>query len=153
MTQGNLSKAEAASALAGIHASEARLAQRAAVCPPWLHAVFGLMFFGLIGAIAVSHGVQMIASAVMIVVAVVLIRRQRQRGLFITGLRRDRTLPITLVMIGLALVLVVAALHMRDNDFSTWSKLALATIAGALFWALSVLRMRVFLHQLTRDAA
>ena len=141
-------------ALAGVHASQARLAARAGDCPPWRHALFGMLYFILVGGIAMSGTGQIVASVIVLAAAAFIARDdRRRRGLLITGLRRDRTLPVTLGFLSVLVALVFAAMHMREHDFTNASKIGLAVIAFAAGTAFSMARQRVFRRQLMDHGA
>ncbi|WP_095012854.1 hypothetical protein [Tsuneonella mangrovi] len=141
-------------ALAGVHASENRLAERAGVCPPWRHALYGALFLVLIGSITISDKVQLVGSGIVILAAALMAYYdRRRRGLLITGFRRDKTLPVTLGFLGLLMVLVVSAVQMREASFAPLSKAGLAAIAFIMGTIFSVVRQRVYLRQLTDHSA
>jgi len=144
---------EAQSALASVHSAEARLANKVGHCPPWRHAAFGALFALLIGSIAISSTVQFAAMPVIIAGVVLLIRWDRKRyGVFINGYRRGRTLPVTLGFVGIMIVLVVAAMHMRVNGFTDASKIGLAALAFAIAIGFSLAWGRTFMRELAGSA-
>lgn len=136
-------------ALAAVSQTRADMVRDLGTCPPWRHALFGAMFFVLIGSISISSTVQM-ATAPLLVIAVLLLRRSdiRRTGVFINGYRSGATLPVTLALVGALIAFVVAAMHMRMNGFSIVSKLALATLAFALSTWASVVWQRIFRREL-----
>lgn len=141
---------QAAEALAGVRASHARLAARSAVCPPWRHAAFGAIFALLIGSIAISSQVQMLAMPVILIAIFALLRYDRKRyGMFISGYRRGKTRPVTLTYLGTMIGLVAAAMYMRTHDFNNASKAGLATIAFIMAIAFSLVWHRVYHAELT----
>lgn len=145
---------QARASLAAVHSSETRLADRVTDCPPWRHALPGALLGAYIGAISISMTMQAWAMPlVLLAVGVIIWTERRRKGLFVHGFRRGKTLPITLVFVAVITCLVVAALHMREHDFSIWSKLALACIAFALTTAFSIVRQRIFRSELTEGDA
>ncbi len=118
-------------------------------CPPWRHAAFGVIFAILIGSISISSAAQIVGTIMVLALTAFLVVHDRWRyGVFVNGYRRGATLPLTLVYVGVVIALVAAAMHMRLNDFSPWSKLALAAIAFALATTVSVKWSRVFRREL-----
>jgi len=152
MTRETISPAEARAALDSAGAARAQLAALG-MCPPWRHAAFGAVFAVLIGSIGISATAQMIGTASVLVMVGLLVMHDRRRyGVFINGYRRGATLPVTLLYAGVMVVLVVAAIFMRDHGFSIWSKLGLAAIAFALATALSVKWSRTFRREMEEGA-
>jgi hypothetical protein len=118
-------------------------------CPPWRHAAFGVIFAILIGSISLSATGQIVGAVMVLALTGSLVMHDRRRyGVFVNGYRRGATLPLTLTYVGVMIVLVAAAMYMRLNDFSPWSKLALAAIAFALATAVSVKWSRVFRREM-----
>ena len=140
---------EAQAAIAGVRSAEASLADKVAHCPPWRHAAFGGIFAVLIGSIAISDTAQIVGTVIVLVSIVVLMRSDRKRyGVFINGYRRGATLPLTLLYVGVMAVMVAAAMYLRVNDFSIWSKAALTVIAFAMATLFSVKWSGVFRKEL-----
>ena len=140
---------EAQAALAGVCSAEASLADKVAHCPPWRHAAFGAIFAVLIGSIAISATAQIVGTVIVLASIAVLMRSDRKRyGVFINGYRRGATLPLTLTYVAVMIGLVAAAMYLRINDFSAWSKAALAVIAFALASLFSVKWSSVFRKEL-----
>lgn len=140
---------EAQAALAGVRNADRQLAERIGQCPPWRHAAFGAIFAILIGSIALSETAQVIGTVIVLAMIVFLVQSDRRRyGVFINGYRRGATLPLTLLYLGTMIVLVAAAMYLRVNEFTIWSKAGLALIAFALAVAMSVKWQRVFLKEL-----
>ncbi len=141
-------------ALDAVSRTRAELARGFGKCPPWRHAIFGLVFAVLIGSIAVSSAMQ-IAGSGLVIIAVLAIKRsdEKRMGVFINGYRKGRTLPVTLGFVGVMIVLVVAAMHMRNHGFSDFSKAGLAAIAFAVAVAFSMVWQAVFRRELNDEAA
>lgn len=142
---------EARAALAGVRNAEGRLAGKVAQCPPWRHAAFGGVLAVLIGSIAISGTAQVIGTAIVLGLIVLIVQSDRKRyGVFVNGYRRGATLPMTFAYIVAMVTLVAAALYMREHGFSIWSKLGLAAIAFALATAISVKWQAIFRRELER---
>ncbi|MEO1967098.1 MAG: hypothetical protein ABGW87_00105 [Sphingomonadaceae bacterium] len=125
---------EARTTLAGVSGVEARLAEKLTKCPPWRHAAFGMLLGILVASIAISGTAQIIGTVVVLtLVGLLLWHDLRRYGVFVNGYRRGATLPVALAYVGTLVVLIAAAMYMRENDFSIWSKLGLGAIAFA--WA------------------
>ena len=148
MTHDRPSQEEARAALDNIGQTRAQLAGLA-TCPPWRHAAFGLVLAILIGSISISGTGQIVGSVIVLVLVGLLVRSDLKRyGVFVNGYRRGATLPLTLGYVGFMIVLVAAAMYMRLNGFSLWSKLGLAAIAFAMATALSVKWSRTFRREM-----
>jgi len=148
MTHDRPSQEEARAALDNIGQTRAQLAGLA-TCPPWRHAAFGLVLAILIGSISISGTGQIVGSVIVLVLVGLLVRSDLKRyGVFVNGYRRGATLPLTLGYVGFMIGLVTAAMYMRLNGFSLWSKLGLAAIAFAMATALSVKWSRTFRREM-----
>lgn len=144
---------EAQAALAGVSSAEARLAAKVATCPPWRHAAFGVVLAILIGSISISSTAQIIGSVLVLVLVGLLVLHDLKRyGVFVNGYRRGATMPVTLAYLGGMIVLVAAAMYMRLNDFSLWSKLGLAALTFVLATAISVKWNNVYRKELGGSA-
>ena len=141
-------------ALAGVRTAETRLAGKVANCPPWRHAAFGGVLAILIGSIAISTQAQIVGTVIVLALIVLIVQSDRRRyGVFVNGYLRGKTRSMTLVYLGAMTTLVSAAMYMRLNDFSIFSKLALAAIAFALATAISVKWQAAFRRELEGGAA
>jgi len=131
---------EAVSALDAKRAAEAQMA-RAVTCPPWRHAVFGLLFGGLIASVAFNTVGQYAILAVILCCIPLIIRSDRKRmGMFINGYRRGKTRVVALGILAVELSLYGVAVHraLDRGDHTTPLALALAGvvigIAGSYLW-------------------
>ena len=148
MSKDSMSPAEARAALDKVGMTRAQMVA-ICNCPPWRHAAFGLIFAILIGSISISSSAQIIGTvAVLALTGLLVLYDLKRYGVFVNGYRRGATLPLTLVYVGVMIVLVAAAMYMRLNGFSLWSKLALAAIAFALATGVSVKWSRVFRREM-----
>ena len=92
---------EARPALAAKRQAEAQMA-RAAQCPPWRHALFGLLMGGIIASFAFDFVIRTAILVVILACLPVIIHSDRKRtGMFINGYRRGKT---RLVIAGILLV-------------------------------------------------
>lgn len=89
------------SALAAKSYAEAQMA-KAATCPPWRHAVFGLLMGGLVASPAFEMPIRMSILVIILATIPIIIQSDRKRmGMFINGYRRGKT---RLVIAGILLV-------------------------------------------------
>lgn len=152
MNRESMSPAQARAALDKVGRTRAQMVA-ICDCPPWRHAAFGSIFAVLIGSISISSAAQIVGSVIVLAMTCLLIVHDRRRyGVFVNGYRRGATLPLTLTYVGVMIVLVASSMFMRLNDFSLWSKLALAAIAFALATGLSVKWSRVFRREMEEQA-
>ena len=148
MNRDTMSPAEARAVLDSVGMTRAQMAA-ICNCPPWRHAAFGAIFAILIGSISISGTAQIVGTTAVLVLTGLLVAHDRLRyGVFVNGYRRGATLPLTLTYVGVMIVLVAAAMFMRLNVFSLWSKLALAAIAFALATGTSVRWSRIFRREM-----
>ena len=92
---------EARSALEAKRQAEAQMA-RAAQCPPWRHALFGLLIGGIIASFAFDFVIRTAILIVILACLPIIIHSDRKRtGMFINGYRRGKT---RLVIVGILLV-------------------------------------------------
>lgn len=144
---------EARAALAKVSAAQARMAAVVADCPPWRHAVFGAVFFVLIGSVAISSGVQFAASPVVLLAIVLIVRSDRARmGVFVNGYRRGATLPVSLVMLAAMIGLVFGAMELRTGGHGLDAKLVLAAVAFVIATSFSIYWQRIYLLELKANA-
>ena len=139
---------EAASALDAKRAAEVQMA-RAANCPPWRHAVFGLLMGALVASPAFDT-VPRFAILVLILCCIpLIIHSDRKRmGMFINGYRRGKTriVAIGVLIVELALYFVSVTLGLGHDDHTTPLLLGvigvLIGIGGSLLW------QRVFVREM-----
>jgi hypothetical protein len=141
---------EARAALDDVQTANFRLAEKAGHCPPWRHAAFGGIYALLIGSFAVSSTVLFVAMPVVLLCVFLLLRADRKRyGMFVNGYRWGATLPLTLSFAGLMVGLAFAAIHMRTQEFTDVSKVALSAVVFVLAIVFSVKWHSVFHRELT----
>jgi hypothetical protein len=139
---------EALSALDAKRRAEAQMA-RAANCPPWRHAVFGLMMGGLVASPAFETMIRFAILAVLLGLIPVIIQSDRKRmGMFINGYRRGKTriVAIGVLVVELSLYWVAVVRGLDHNDHVTPLLLgaagAVIGIVGSMIW------QRVFVHEM-----
>jgi len=144
-----MERSEALSALAAKRAAEAQLA-RAATCPPWRHAVLGLLMGGLVASPAFDLPIRMAILVVILCSIPLIIHSDRKRlGMFINGYRRGKTriVAVGTVIVELALYFVSVVRGLDHNDHTTPLLLGVAGfligIAGSLLW------QRVFVREMS----
>jgi hypothetical protein len=107
------------SALAAKQYAEAQMA-RAATCPPWRHAIFGLMMGGLVASPAFEMPIRMSILVIILACIPIIVQSDRKRtGMFINGYRRGKTrivaIGILLVELSLYAVSIVRGLNHHDH--------------------------------------
>jgi hypothetical protein len=139
---------EALSALSAKREAEAQIA-RAATCPPWRHAAFGLLMGGLVASPAFGVAVRTAILVLILACIPLIIHSDRKRmGMFINGYRRGKTRIVTfgilIVELGLYTVSVIRGLG--QNDHTTPLLLGvlgvLIGIGGSMLW------QRVFVREM-----
>ena len=143
-----MDQSEAVSALAAKRSAEAQMV-RAATCPPWRHAVFGLLMGGLVASPAFDFPIRMAILVVILCCIPIIIRSDRKRmGMFINGYRRGKTrvVAIGIVIVELALYFVSVVRGLDHNDRLTPLLLGVAGVGigilGSMLW------QRVFVSEM-----
>jgi hypothetical protein len=139
---------EALSALDAKRQAEAQMA-KAATCPPWRHAVFGLLMGGLVASPAFEFPIRMAILVVILCCIPVIIQSDRRRmGMFINGYRRGKTrvVAIGILMVELSLYAVSVVRGLDHNDHVT--PLLLGVLGIVIGIAGSMLWQRVFVREM-----
>ncbi|HEV2596542.1 MAG TPA: hypothetical protein VGU01_15230 [Sphingomicrobium sp.] len=123
---------------------------RAANCPPWRHAVFGLLMGGLVASPAFEIKIRFAVLAVLLGCIPLIMHSDRKRmGMFVNGYRRGKTRLVALgvLIVELALYFGSVRFALSLNDRTTPLLLGLAAIVigigGSLIW------QRVFVRELS----
>lgn len=139
---------EALTALAAKRDAEAQMA-RAAKCPPWRHAIFGLMMGGLIASFAFEFAVRTAILVIVLACIPIIVQSDRKRtGMFINGYRRGKTRLVAFGMLILWLPLyglsVYYGLELHDHVMPLVLGLAgfVMAVAGSIIW------QRVFVREM-----
>jgi Ca2+/H+ antiporter len=120
----------------------------------WRHAAFG----AIIGAIVLSQGFAMPLGTVLFVfamagLAAITVDERRRYGVFVSGYRKGRTLPLTLLFVALMLATIAAEFHARTTGMSLAVKLGIAAGAFVLGFGFSLIWTRIYRRELLEDAA
>jgi hypothetical protein len=111
---------EAKAALGSIEDARMRLAA-VAVCPPWRHAVFGLIMAALVVSVAFPTPLQMALLACALAgIAIVASTDRRRKGVFVNGWRRGPTLLVSVAIMAMMLGLMFIAAQVRDHGAPVW---------------------------------
>lgn len=139
---------DARTALEAKHYAEAQMA-RAANCPPWRHAVFGLLMGGLVASPAFDMPIRMTILVLILCCIPIIIQSDRKRmGMFINGYRRGKTrvVAIGILIVELSLYAVAVIRGLDHHDQTTPLLLGVAGvligIAGSMLW------QRVFVREM-----
>jgi hypothetical protein len=143
-----MERSEALSALDAKRAAEAQVA-KAANCPPWRHALFGLLMGALIASPAFETTVRFaILFGILACIPIIIHSDRKRMGMFINGYRRGKTrivvAAVLVVELGLYFVSVVRGLEHADHTTSLTLGVAgvFIGIAGSLLW------QRVFVREM-----
>ena len=122
---------------------------RAATCPPWRHALFGLLMGGLVASPAFEMTTRMTILVVILCCIPVIIHSDRKRmGMFINGYRRGKTrivaFGVLAMVLGLYAVSVVRGLDHHDHI----APLLLGAVALVVAILGSILWQRVFVREM-----
>jgi hypothetical protein len=138
---------QARAALDAKGSAEQNLA-RAAVCPPWRHAVFGLVMGSLVATPALPLPLRLAALALILIGIGLIVRSDRRRmGMFVNGYRRGKTLVVSLALLAIVLALYMFSVRAAtDGDHATpllFGAAALGvSVVGSVIW------QRVFVAEL-----
>jgi hypothetical protein len=139
---------EARCALDAKRFAEAQMA-KAANCPPWRHAMFGLMMGGLVASPAFELPIRIGILVVLLALIPIIIHSDRKRmGMFINGYRRGRTriVAVGIVIVELALYGAAVVRGLDHHDSLTPLLLGLTgTVIGVIG---SLLWQRVFVREM-----
>ena len=143
-----MDRIEAMNALAAKRDAEAQMA-KAANCPPWRHAAFGLMMAALIAAFAFDPTWRAAILALAILAVPLIIRSDRKRmGMFINGYRRGKTRLVTFGLLIVWMALYATGVHYALTRHDEVMPLVLAAVAFVICTAGSVLWQRVFVREM-----
>jgi hypothetical protein len=138
---------EARVALAAKGKAERDLA-KAAHCPPWRHALFGVVMAGVVMTPAVPLPWRFVALALILVgIGLIVASDRRRMGMFVNGYRRGKTLIVSLALLAMILTLYwFSARAGLAGDHATPLFLGapafVASVAGSVIW------QRVFVAEL-----
>ena len=120
-------------------------------CPPWRHAAFGAVMAAIVAAAGFREYFIFFYLPAMLGV-VLLVRSDRRRtGTFVNGWRRGKTLPLSIVLMGVMLVLIFAEIHARLAGLSAGTRISIGGVAFAIATAASVIFQRIYLAELRKD--
>ena len=139
---------DALSALDAKRHAEAQMA-KAAACPPWRHAAFGLMMGGLVASPAFDMAVRMGILVILLALIPIIIHSDRKRmGMFINGYRRGKTriVAISILVVELSLYAVAVVRGLDHNDHVTPLLLGAAGVVIGIFG--SMIWQRVFVREM-----
>jgi hypothetical protein len=141
-----MENSEALSALNAKRQAEAQMA-KAATCPPWRHAVFGLLMGGLVATPGFDTPVRFAILALLLCCIPLIIHSDRKRmGMFINGYRRGKTRVVAIGILALELSLyaisVVRGLDHHDHitPFLLGVVGVVVGIIGSLLWQRAFVR-------------
>ncbi|HEY7005573.1 MAG TPA: hypothetical protein VH392_03740 [Sphingomicrobium sp.] len=140
---------DAASALEAKKNAEAQMA-RAATCPPWRHAVFGLLMGGLITTPAFDMPIRTSILVLILACIPMIIHSDRKRmGMFINGYRRGKTriVAIGVLIVELSLYCVAVIRGLGHHDSIT--PLVLGAVGVVIGILGSMLWQRVFVSEMS----
>ena len=143
-----MQSSEALSALDAKRAAEAQMA-KAATCPPWRHAVFGLLMGALVASPAFDTVPRFaILVAILACIPLIIHSDRKRTGMFINGYRRGKTrlVVVGILIVELGLYFVSLTRGLDHHDRLTPLLLGVAGvvigIAGSLLW------QRVFVREM-----
>ena len=143
-----MESSEARSALEAKRQAEAQIA-RAATCPPWRHAAFGLLMGALVAAPAVPLPARFAVFIAILAAIPIIIQSDRKRmGMFINGYRRGRTRVVVFAIVAVELSLYVLSIYLADDLNYRIAPILLGVAAVAIGIAGSLWWQRVFVREM-----
>ena len=139
---------DAISALDAKRDAERALAA-AADCPPWRHALFGLLMGTMVASPAVPLPYRFILLAFALVAIPIIVRSDRRRtGMFINGYRRGKTRLVTFGILAVVMVLYAFSVHAALTNGDRITPVILGLAAAVLATLGSVQWQRVFVREM-----
>lgn len=140
---------EARAALDDIDAARRDLAKSGPEYPLWRHAAFGAVMGGTV----LSQGFGQPWQVMMFVFAMAglawLVTDDRKRyGVFVSGYRKGRTLPLTLALVALTFLALGAEIYARINNLSLTVKLGIGGGAFLVAFVSSIWWTRIYDREL-----
>jgi hypothetical protein len=139
---------EAASALDAKRQAEVQMA-KAATCPPWRHAVFGL----LMGALVASPGFDTVPRfailvAILACIPVIIHSDRKRTGMFINGYRRGKTRLVVVAILAVELSIYAFSAYRGIELHDHVTPLLLGVVGVVIGIAGSLLWQRVFVREM-----
>ena len=140
---------DAASALEAKKNAEAQMA-RAATCPPWRHAVFGLLMGGLVATPAFAMPIRTSMLVLILACSPIIIHSDRKRmGMFINGYRRGKTRIVAIGVLIVELTLYTFAVIRGLDHHDQVTPLVLGAVGVVIGILGSMLWQRVFVREMS----
>ena len=142
---------ESRDALAALDAkrhAEAEMA-RAANCPPWRHAVFGLLMGGLVASPAFDLPIRFaILAAILCSIPLIIHSDRKRMGMFINGYRRGKTRLVAFSILAVELLLYFISVWRGLSLGDHLTPLLLGAAGFAIGMVGSTLWQRVFVSEM-----
>jgi len=139
---------DARSALDAKQFAEAQIA-KAANCPPWRHAVFGLMMGGLVASFSFEFVIRTAILVIILAAIPIIIQSDRKRmGMSINGYRRGKTRYVIAGFMLLWLPLYGFSVYYGLDQHNHVVPVLLGIVAGVLGIFASIIWQRVFVREM-----
>ncbi len=139
---------EAAAALAAMQGSRERLAAVSA-SPPLRHLAFAALLGAMVAAQAAPGSAPIFIETMLILGVVGLVTWDRKRtGMFVSGYRAGKTLPLTIGLVVFAVADALASIWLKDSHGIGWAPLAGGLIGAVVAFVVSLVWERVWLGEL-----
>jgi hypothetical protein len=139
---------QAISALDAKRHAEAQIA-RAANCPPWRHALFGLIMGGLVASPAFVITLRFAIIGILLCLIPLIIHSDRKRtGMFVNGYRRGKTRIVAVAVLLVELSLYALSVYRSEELKDHLAPLLLGAIAVLIGVAGSKLWQHVFVREM-----
>lgn len=144
----SMERIDAASALDAKRQAEMQMA-RAATCPPWRHALFGLMMGALIASFAFEFVIRTAILVLVLAAIPIIIRSDRKRmGMFINGYRRGKTRWVAFGILLFWLPIYAMSVHYGLDRHDHVIPLLLGALGFAIGTVGSMIWQRVFVSEM-----
>jgi hypothetical protein len=139
---------DARSALEAKQSAEAQMA-RAAICPPWRHALFGLMMGTLVSSPAFDMPLRvLIVGSVLLMIPVIVHYDRKRMGMFINGYRRGKTRVVAFAIVAAELLLYCTSLVLGLDHHDHVTPVLLGQVGIVVGIVGSIMWQRVFVREM-----
>jgi hypothetical protein len=140
---------EALAALAAKDDAQRQLAA-ASLCPPWRHALFGLLMGGFVASPAIDLPQRYILIALLFVAIPIIVRSDRKRlGMFVNGYRKGKTRVVAFALLAIEMALYMAGMWRGIEAHDHVAPLLLGLVGAVAGYFGSVVWQRVFVRELS----
>jgi hypothetical protein len=140
---------EAQAALDSIEEAQREFARSGPKYPLWRHAAFAAVMAALVLGQGFGQPWQLLLMLFPMAAVAWLVTDDRKRyGVFVNGYRKGRTLPVTILLLGLMLGAMGGEIYARSTDLGLLVKFGIAAFAFVVALAMSLWWTRIYDREL-----